>query len=152
MGGIILLGRKSCIQNIKFNIYWVSKWIPAEKSQNFVDISGAQKPTWAKFLKLKFDFFLFEETRLHRYYQNQNQLVVISSSCINLTMKQLIKSYLLAQKQSKSEISLFGGRNSISLLLQIDSSSFQASQCSKQWCRLAENQSLIYFGKSIMVA
>ena len=36
---------------VKFKIYWVTKSIPAAKSQNFVDISGAQKPTWAKFME-----------------------------------------------------------------------------------------------------
>ena len=35
-------------------MYEVSKSILAANSQNFVDISGAQKPTWAKFLE--FDF------------------------------------------------------------------------------------------------
>ena len=50
----LLLGQKSCIRDISFEMYEVSKSIPA-KSQNFVDISGAQKPTWTKFLE--FDFF-----------------------------------------------------------------------------------------------
>ena len=53
-------------------IYWVSKSIPAARSQKFVNISGAQKPTWAKFLE--FEFFLPEKTRLHRYYQDKNNL------------------------------------------------------------------------------
>ena len=57
MHGILLLGRKSCIQDIKFKLYWVSKSIPAPKSQNCVEISGAQKPTWAKFLESEF-FYL----------------------------------------------------------------------------------------------
>ena len=121
MDRILLL---ECIRDIKFKIYWVSKSKPAEKPPNFVDISGAQKPIWAKFLE--FDFFLSEKTRLHRYCQNKNELVVTSSSYINLTMKFLLKSYLLAKKQSKSEILLFLG-SSISLLLQIGSSSFQPS-------------------------
>ena len=47
--------QKSCIQDIKFKFYWVSKSIPAAKSQDSVDISGAQKPRWAKLLE--FDFF-----------------------------------------------------------------------------------------------
>ena len=55
MDGILLLGQNSCIRDIKFMIYGVSKSIPAAKSQNFVEISGAQKPTWAKLLE--FDFF-----------------------------------------------------------------------------------------------
>ena len=54
MDGILLLRRKSCIRNIKFKIYWLSKSIPAAKPQNFVDISGAQKPTWAKFWEFEF--------------------------------------------------------------------------------------------------
>ena len=82
----------------------MSKSVPAAKSQIFVDNSGAQKPTWANFLG--FEFFLSEKTRLHRHYQNKNQLLVTSSSCINVTMKLLIKLYLLAQKQGKSEILL----------------------------------------------
>ena len=51
MDKILLLGQKSCIWDITFKIYWVAKSIPAAKSQYFVDISGAQKPTWAKFLE-----------------------------------------------------------------------------------------------------
>ena len=35
-----------------------SKSIPAPKSQHFVDISRAQKPTWAKFWE--FDFFIWK--------------------------------------------------------------------------------------------
>ena len=53
--------------------------------------------------------FLCEKKRLYRYYQNKNQLGVISSSYINLTMKLLIKSYVLAQKQCKSEIFMIFG-------------------------------------------
>ena len=66
----IKYGQKSCIQDIKFKFYWVSKSIPAAKSQDSVDISGAQKPIWAKLLE--FDFFLSGKTRLYRYYQNKN--------------------------------------------------------------------------------
>ena len=44
-----------------------------------------------------FDFFISEKTRLYRSYQNKNQLVVTSSSYINLKMKLLMESYLLAQ-------------------------------------------------------
>ena len=100
------MGLKSFIQDIKFKTYWVSKSIPVAKSKNSVDISGAQKPIWTKFLK----FILSEKTRSHRYYQNKNQPVVTSSSYINLTMKLLIKSYLLTQKQGKSEVLLLGGK------------------------------------------
>ena len=131
MDGILLLRRKSCFRDINFKVYRVSKSIPAAKSQNFVDISEAHKPTSVKFLQL--DFFIFftlsfqikksnsknfvhegfcssEMLRLHRYYQNKNQLGVTSSSYINFTMKSLIKSNLLAQKKGKSEILLFGGK------------------------------------------
>ena len=55
MDGILLLGLKSYIRDINLKIYCVSKSIPTAKSQNFVDISEAQKPTWAKVLE--FDFF-----------------------------------------------------------------------------------------------
>ena len=88
--GILLLGRKSCIWNVKFKIYWVTKSIPAAKSQNFVDILGAQKLTLAKFLDFVF-FFLPEKTRLCRHYENKNQLGVTSSSYINLTKKLFLK-------------------------------------------------------------
>ena len=54
MYGILFLGQKAFIWDIKFKIYGVSKFIPAAKSQNFVDISGAQKPTWSKFLEFEF--------------------------------------------------------------------------------------------------
>ena len=56
MDGIVSLGRKSCVYYIKLKIYLVSKSIPVAKSQNFIAISGAQDPTWAKFLE--FDFFI----------------------------------------------------------------------------------------------
>ena len=58
--GILLLGWKSCIQDMKFKICQVSKSIPAAKSQNFVNISGAHKPTWAKFFGIWF-FFMWED-------------------------------------------------------------------------------------------
>ena len=76
-----------------------------------LDISGALKPTWAKFWE--FEFFLSEKTRLYRYYQNKNQLVVASSSYINLTMKLLIKSFSLAQKQGTSKILHFWGKQDL---------------------------------------
>ena len=82
---------------------------------------GQKNPTWAKFLELKFFFICKDKIT----YQNKNQLVVKSSLYINITMKLLIKLHLLAQKQCNSENLLFWG-SSISLLLQIDSSSFQA--------------------------
>ena len=47
---------------------------------------------------LEFDFFLCEKTWLHSYYKNKNQLVVTSSSYINLTMKLLIKSLFISSK------------------------------------------------------
>ena len=48
MDGVLLLGQKSCIWDTKFNIYLVSKSIPAVKfCQNFVIILRGQKPTWA---------------------------------------------------------------------------------------------------------
>ena len=69
-------------------MYEVSKSTLAAKSENFGVISGAQKHIWAKFLEI--DFFLFERTRLYRYYQMINQLGVTSSPYINLTMKLLM--------------------------------------------------------------
>ena len=65
------------------------KSIPAAKYENFVDISGAQNPTWAKFLE--FD----------RYYQKKNQYGLTSSSYINLTMK--IVDKILTAKQNKKQ-------------------------------------------------
>ena len=76
MDGILFLGWKSCVWDIKLKISLVSKSIPAAKSQNLVDISDAQKPTWAKFWE--FDFFLSEKTRLYIYYENKNQHAVSS--------------------------------------------------------------------------
>ena len=45
-----------CFDENRTSETFVSKSVPAAKSQNFVEISGAQKPTWAKFLE--FDFFI----------------------------------------------------------------------------------------------
>ena len=106
MDGILLLGQKSCIRDIKFKIYLASKSIPAAKSQNFVDISGEQKPTWAKCLA--FGFF---------YLKRQGYIDIIRAK-INLgsnhlhtkIFKLLIKLYLWAQKQGKSEILTFFGK------------------------------------------
>ena len=95
---ILLLGRKS---DIKFKIYWLSKSIPAAKSQNFVDISGAQKPIWAEFLE--FDFFYLKRQGYIDITRAKINFGVTSSSHTNLTMKLLIKLYLLAQKQGKRE-------------------------------------------------
>ena len=53
MVGAVLLGQKSCIWDM-FKMYEVSKSIPAAKSQIFIDISGAQKPKWAKLLEFVF--------------------------------------------------------------------------------------------------
>ena len=58
-------------------------------------------------------------------------------------MKLLIKSYLLAQKQGKCEILLFSRKQYLTfasdrLIIFSDS--------------LTKNQSLVYFGKSIMIA
>ena len=52
------------------------------------------------------------------------------------------------KKQDKYEILYFLG-SCISLLLQIASSSFQSSQCSKKQYRLNKNQSSVYFVKPI---
>ena len=49
----------SCIWDILFSIYLVSK-SSAAKPQNFGDISGALKTTWAKFGDFEF-FFLKRE-------------------------------------------------------------------------------------------
>ena len=76
------------------------------KSQNFVDISVAQRPTWAKFLE--FGFFLSEKTRLYICYLNKNQLGVTSSSYINLTMKLLIKSKNSQKSRAQMKFTFFG--------------------------------------------
>ena len=60
---------------------------------------GAQNTIWVKFLE--FIIFLPEKARYItrryiRYHQNKNQLGVTSSSYVNLTIKLLIKSDLLA--------------------------------------------------------
>ena len=47
-----------CFDENRTSETFASKSIPAAKFQNSADISGAQKPTWAKFLE--FDFFYLE--------------------------------------------------------------------------------------------
>ena len=66
MDRILLLAWKSYICDIKFQTYVVSKSIPAAKSKNFVDSSGAQKCTCPKFLES--DFYLSEKIRLYWYH------------------------------------------------------------------------------------
>ena len=86
----------SATLSLKFMV--VVKILSVAKSQNFVDISGVQKPAWAK------------------NYLNKNQLGVTSFSYINLIIELLIKLYLLAQKQYRSEVlSFFGSCISIFL-------------------------------------
>ena len=89
-GGISIKHGWNTNWDTEFKIYLVPKSIPAGKPQNFVDISGVQKPTRTSVWN--FHFFLFGKTSLHRYYQNKNQLVVTSFSYINLTIKLLIRS------------------------------------------------------------
>ena len=55
--GILLLGQKSCIQDIKVRVYWLSKSIP--QNLKIFDIWGTQKPTGAKFWE--FDFFISKD-------------------------------------------------------------------------------------------
>ena len=96
---------KSCIPNIKFKIYCVSKSIPVAKSQNVVKISGAQKPSWAKCLKFNF-FYLKRQgySDITRRKINWGHIIFIHQSYNEIVDK--IKFYFL-------------GGSSISLLLQI---------------------------------
>ena len=54
-----------CFDENRTSETFASKSIPAAKFQNSADISGAQKPTWAKFLE--FDFFYLKR---QGYIQN----------------------------------------------------------------------------------
>ena len=67
-------------------------------------LSWHKNPRGQNFWSLKF-FYLKRQG--YRYYQEKNQVGLTSSSYINLAMKLLIKLYLWAQKQSKSEILAF---------------------------------------------
>ena len=108
MDGILLYGRKSCIRDITFKIYWVSKSITAAKSQNFVNISGAQKHTWEKLLEFEF-FFIWKDKVMQILPEQKSTCghIIITHKSY---MKLLIKSYFLAQKQDKSEVFLFLGK------------------------------------------
>ena len=110
--GYYCLGKNQAYWDIKFKIFWVPKPILTAKSQNLVNTSEAQKPTWAKFLE--FGFFYPKRQGYIDITRKKNQLGVTSSSYVNLIRKLLIKSHLFAQKQGKSEILLFWG-NSISI-------------------------------------
>ena len=80
MDEILMLGQKSCIQDIELKIYWMSKSITATKSQKFFYISGAQKLTWAKFLEFEFFFFI---------YMNRQGYIDITRKKINLSSHHL---------------------------------------------------------------
>ena len=69
MDKILLLGQTLCIQDIRFQIYWVSSFIPAAEFQNFVDILET-KVHMGKILAL--ELFLSIKTTLYRYYQKKN--------------------------------------------------------------------------------
>ena len=53
--------------------------------------------------------FLSEKTRLYRYYQNENHLVVISPSYINLIMKLLVKR-IISPKTGRAKVKFFIGK------------------------------------------
>ena len=75
----------------EFKIYLVPKSIPAGKSQNFVDISGEQKPHTDKVFGICIFFYLERQVYID-ITRTKNQLVVTSFSYINLTIKLLIRS------------------------------------------------------------
>ena len=53
-------------------------------------------------------FFLSKKTWLYRYYHNRNQLGVILSSYINLSMKLLIKLWSSPKNMAKMKFYIFG--------------------------------------------
>ena len=57
-GGISIKHGWNTNWDTEFKIYLVPKSIPAGKSQNFVDISGVQKPTRTSVWNLHFFFYL----------------------------------------------------------------------------------------------
>ena len=65
-------------------------------------------------------------------------------------MKLLIKLYLLAPKQGKSEILYYFGKQYLTFASNRLFIFSGFIVCSKEWCRLTKNQSLIYFKKTIM--
>ena len=71
MDGIILLGRKSCIREIKIKMYWVPKSIPAVQNLKILStFQGYKNPHGQNFWNLI--FLLSEKARLDRYYENKN--------------------------------------------------------------------------------
>ena len=117
------------------------------KISKFSQLFGATKNHVGKIFGIW--FFLSEKTRL-QILPGKNQVGPTSYPYTNVTIKFLIKMENSQKKQDKNEtLHFLGSRNS--LLLEIGSSSFQASYCSMEWCRLTKNQSLIYFRKSVIV-
>ena len=136
MDGILLLGQKSCIWNINFKFIWCQNPYQLQKSLHF-------RGTKSHISKLFGIWsFLPEKSRPYRYYQHG----FTSSSSINLKMKLLIKSKNNPKSRVKMKFFSFL-ENSISVLLQIGSSSFQASQYSKKLCRLNKSQNSNLFWK-----
>ena len=78
-----------------FKQFWATIMVKLENLKILLTVNGHKKPHEQNFWNL---IFWSEKTRLYRYCQNKNQFKFTSSSYINLTMKLLIKLYLLAQK------------------------------------------------------
>ena len=85
-----------------FQIYLLSKFIPAAENFTF---QGDKYSYGQTFWNLD---FLPENSRLYIYYQNKNRLGFTSSSCINLTMKLLIKVENSPKSRVKTKFYIFG--------------------------------------------
>ena len=119
--GILLLGQKSCIQDIKVRVYWLSKSIP--QNLKIFDIWGTQKPTGAKFWE--FDFFISKDKVIQilpEQILTCGHIIFIHKSYIEIVDKIIYYS----KNQAKVKFHIFL-RSSILLLLQVDPYSFQAS-------------------------
>ena len=99
---ILFFLQKSGFWNIFFKIYYVSKFIPAAKSENFVDTLRPQKPTWTKFWKSK-----NLKNQSYRYYHEKTQVGPTLSLYLNLTMKLLIKSKNSPKNKAKMKFYIF---------------------------------------------
>ena len=81
------------------------------KSQNFVDISEAQKPTWVEFLK--FGNVYLKSQGLYRYNQNENHLwshISFVHKCYNEIVDKIV-FISPKKKKGQNEILLLFGKH-----------------------------------------
>ena len=119
-----IVWQKSSIWDILFKIYWVSKSIPPETSQYFVDSSEAQNPHGQDFWNLNFFFFVWRRKVLDISRKKSSWThIIFIHKYYNEIVGKIVKQ---PKTQGKNETLQFL-ESRISIFLQISSSTFHSS-------------------------